>query len=389
MRITILSQKFPPDRDGIGDHTWWLSRQLAGEGHEIRVVTTAGAERDIPEGVSLDPILETDPATRILALPKRLQSASAALPDWIVVQYNPFSFGRYGFCPFLPVALSRLRACGARIAPLFHETMVPRWPWRFFVMRLWQHRTFCGICRIADASFISTNRWRDQVKRVSPRLPCHHLPVGSNIGLSDVPKHEARRQLGLDADGLLIGAFGQAHVSRLFPWIGAVARGLAARDRGAAVLYVGPQGGQLRKECSGVKFVDLGFQPPEHLGVCLRAADLVVSPYSDGISTRRGSAMAPLQHGIPVATTRPDILTDEVFLDAPPALLLSRARNAGEFAADVADWWRLRQTAPATPDRALMDYYEREFSWQRIAGKLIRGLSCAGAQPGESSRGSG
>ncbi len=42
---------------------------------------------------------------------------------------------------------------------------------------------------------------------------------------------------------------------------------------------------------------------PERLSRDLQSCDLLVQPYTDGVSTRRGTLMAALAHGLPVVTT--------------------------------------------------------------------------------------
>lgn len=373
MKIALLSGGFPPDLDGIGDHTWWLSRELAAAGAETLVVTSAGPERSRPPGVAVETLLEIAPPRQILGLPARLAALPGKRPDWLLLQYNPFSFGKYGFCPFLPRALAALQRSGVRLAPLFHETKVPLWPWRFTVMSAWQAPIFRRLCRMADASFVSTERWTGQVRRVAPQLECRHLPVGSNVALCDISRGEARRRLGIDSTAPLFGVFGQAHVTRLFSWIGAAAQALVRQNSGAAIAYVGPHGDRLRAECGGLSFHDLGVQPADSLGACLRAMDLVLSPYSDGVSTRRSSLTAALQHGIPAATTGSNS-TDAVFQRAPGSLLLSSAKTARDFVDDVVTWWGARRTDSPIPDRELMDFYDREFSWERAADILLKTL---------------
>ncbi len=48
-----------------------------------------------------------------------------------------------------------------------------------------------------------------------------------------------------------------------------------------------------------------GFLPPAGVSAHLCAADVLVMPYRDGVSLRRGTLMAALAHGRPLITTQP------------------------------------------------------------------------------------
>lgn len=373
MNIALLSSGFPPDIDGIGDNTWWTARQLAAEGHGVTVYTSLGQTRLAPPGVEVVPFFDRTNHASITALPGLIRQHGA--PEWLVVQYNPFGYGRRGYCPLLPKTLVSLRAEGVRIAPFFHETMVPRWPWNFAVMRLWQNRIFQQMCALAEVSFVSTTRWVPQVRAARADLPCHHITIGSNATFCDVSRAEARQPFGLAAQTPVLGIFGQAHISRLIDWVGEAARRLATELPGATILYVGPDGEVTRAACAPIPIIDAGVLPGDTMGRSFRAMDLLLSPFIDGLSTRRSSVSSVLQHGIPVATTRQE-WTDRLFDSAPESLLLSRAGSGPAFAHDVSAWWKNR--AFPTPDPALAAFHHQYFSWESIAGKMARVLETTG-----------
>ena len=51
--------------------------------------------------------------------------------DWFVVEYNPFGFGRWGYCPWLVSMLRHLKGSRqCRVAVMFHETQVPSRPFQ-------------------------------------------------------------------------------------------------------------------------------------------------------------------------------------------------------------------------------------------------------------------
>jgi len=378
MRIGLISSGYPPDLDGIGDYTWWLAKTLA-ERPEITkpvtVFTRVGAEHTKSEGVKVIPFF--DPL-RPKSFRDLLGTPAVNDLDWLVLQYNPFGFGRWGYCPWVPETLALLKRTQKRprIAVMFHETVVPRWPWKFALMYCWQQPIFRSICRTADVAFVSTERWTPQVKCASPNLPVHHLPVGSNVPLSEISHADARQRCGLEKDALVFGVFGSAHISRRIDWIGATVTAAAREYNGrrTVLLYVGAQGEILRRSCPHADFIDAGRLPAEDISRYLRTMDAVISPFLDGISTRRTSVISVLHHGVPVATSRSPWTDDLFVIDTPAGLLLSRAASAEDFARETLDWMRLLPDR-GIPDAEITAFYDRHFQWPTISATMIRHLT--------------
>lgn len=382
MRLGLISAAYPPNLDGIGDYTWWLARTLAKNDHVAKVVvfTRDGIDHTESPRVELSQFYDPTHPPSFSRLPAAVQeetNKAGAPMDWVVVQYNPFSWGRRGFCPWVPSTLRRLCQTKGhpKLAVMFHETTTPKWPWRFLPMYAYQYPCFKAVCRLADVAFVSTMRWAPQVRRAASRLPVHHLPVGSNIPLSDITKKEARLELGINQDALILGVFGGAHVSRRLDWIGTTIHELQATRPGQRIilLYVGAEGTAIREAMGKVDLIDCGALPAEKVGVRLRAMDAALSPFVDGISTRRGSAMALLQHAIPIATTHTS-WTDDSFSDqTPTALLLSSSTSARDFAADVISWLR-RLPSGGRTDASLFAFFGRHFTWKGIADTMLQHL---------------
>src|SRR4051812_19117720 len=93
--------------DAIDHHSAYLAAAIATEGLEVRRC------RQIP-----------DPGV---------------LEDTVVLQYNPFAYGRRGFAPGLLLRLLRLRLARSRplIVTMLHEVYVPLRGARFIVMGIW------------------------------------------------------------------------------------------------------------------------------------------------------------------------------------------------------------------------------------------------------------
>jgi glycosyltransferase involved in cell wall biosynthesis len=371
MRIALLSGAFPPQFDGIGDYSWWFSQALAELGHRVTVFTSFPEDR--PKPVNVDVVCCFDPLKprTLSALPEAVRKAGRF--DWIIVQYNPFSFGPRGLSPKL---LPALRDAAVPIVLNFHETYVPLWPWRYTVMRIWQYPQFALLVRYGRCHFVSTERWVPQVRRWTKKRCCL-LPVGSNLPRCELTKSEARSELGLPAEALILGVFGFSHGSKKIAWIGAAARRIYDRHRQTRVLAVGQIGEELVTACGSVPVDCHPSLPGPEASVRFRAMDLFLSPFTDGISTRRGSVIAALQHGLPVCSTVREH-SDRLLRDVvSPSLLLSPADDESRFL-DAAD--ELAQRCLVNPDLGadLAKFHDQYFAWPVIARRLIAALENAG-----------
>lgn len=374
MKIAPTSAAYPPNLDGIGDYTWWLAGALA-RASPVSVFTRSGKHIS-QDGVTVVPVFDPANLETITLLPEALiASGFGKSGDSLVFQYNPFSWGKRGFCPAVPRTLREVKRQlpEIKIAIMFHETTVPCWPWRFTIMRTWQRPVFRALCHLSDVSFASSERYVQQIKRIGANAPIHHLPVGSNLAASALSCEEARQELNLPGDGVYIGVFGSAHESRLLDWIATAFHSIQGRYPQAKLLYVGPHGESISRALGGRHdLIDLGIQPADRAGICISAMDLLLAPFNDGISTRRGSAIAAFQNGVPVASTTTN-WTDTLFTEKPlRSILLSSATNAGEFAKEAASWTKFLdepQIRQAFREE-VKEFHDENFSWAAIAKKL-------------------
>jgi glycosyltransferase involved in cell wall biosynthesis len=104
----------------------------------------------------------------------------------------------------------------------------------------------------------------------------------------------------------------------------------------------------------------------------LSAADVFVAPFVDGVSSRRTTFVAALQHALPiVATDGP--LTDRFLRRAREAIRLVPVQSPERFAAAVV------QLTERPSDRFWLAQgarllYEREFAWRVIADRVLAHL---------------
>ena len=377
-----MAAALPPLIDGIGDYTARLAAELADGNYGLRRVTVLAGDA---AAAGADPIAGVaargafDPG-RPASVGRLLDAIADDRPDWVVLQYNPFSFGRRGLNLLLPRAMAAVgrRSPGTRVAVMFHEAYVPAINWRFGVMAAYQRWQYWQLGRAADVLFFSMASYRAHGRRWFPGKPAVHLPVGSNLPRVPVHVDEARRRLGIGSDELVLGVFGMAHPSRPFSAVAAAAAALRLAGRQARILYIGGDGPALRAalaEADRANAITDGPLPADECSRRLSAVDVAFSTYIDGVSTRRGAMMAALQHGIATVGTV-GVNTDPELRDLNAANALALV-PAGDDAAVVAAVFHLADN-PAER-RRLADagrrLFEERYSWPVIASSMLSSLA--------------
>jgi len=300
-RIAIVTSALPPQLDGIGDH----SSRLAGVMSAYADVTIYTAEGFVPDAIRGIRVVQAfDPASWPTVM-NLIDAIVTTPPDWLIVQYNPFCYGRRGFNPYLARALRQVRrACPRmRLAVMIHEMYMPANSPANTLMSMYQRWQFAAITSIADLSLFSTGPWHDDYRRRHPTRCSLHMPVGSNLNLVSADREDVRVELGLPPDAIVLGTFGGHHPSRLLDRLAEVGHGLRTSGYDVRILAIGPAGPVVRAKMSNLPIIDLGSLAPDSVSRYFRAIDIYCCPFFDGVSTRRGSFFAGMQHGLAVVTT--------------------------------------------------------------------------------------
>jgi glycosyltransferase involved in cell wall biosynthesis len=159
------------------------------------------------------------------------------------------------------------------------------------------------------------------LSRLGATAPISWVPVPSNIPVAVSAAASARwRQQYTIAGGLLVGHFANYcdySVERLSQVIPALLEG----QRHPSFLLLGANSGDLRR-----RLLNVNSQMARHVhatGLLLRrdlswalaACDVMMQPYPDGVSTRRGSTTALLAHGSAIVTTK-GVATEQLWDDS-------------------------------------------------------------------------
>jgi glycosyltransferase involved in cell wall biosynthesis len=371
MKVHLVFPVLPPILDGIGDYTSRLAGSLA-EHTSVTILTGQGPFDPI-EGVRIVQAFSMDAP---LALHRLHDQIVQDAPDWLIVQYNPFSYGRWGFNPALPAMLQKLRktAAGTRIALMVHEPFMPVESVRMAVMTTWQRWQLWRLGHGADLVFFAIEPWVERFRAWFADKPVFHLPVSSNIPHVPITRNEARRRIGVDEDTFVLGVFGSAHPSRLLNFIKTASEAVRAIRERMCLLYIGPAGNRVREILGDIRVFDAGPLPPEDVSKHFAAMDLYLAPFRKGVSTRRGSFMVGLQHEIATVSTY-GIQTDaELYDQHGKAFLLSAFNDEAGFRQNVLELVedaRRRNQIAANGQ----DYFNTRFSWECVTDSLLRRMA--------------
>jgi glycosyltransferase involved in cell wall biosynthesis len=362
-RVTVLAAGSDRQADGIVDYSTHLAEALEDASAEARVRTC----------VIGSPARPGRPYARQR---RRMLRQALRGEDVVILQYNPFSWGRWGFAPWLPLELLRLRRESPRptIVVIVHEPYVPLEA-RNLAMGAWQRLQVATMIAIADYAFASIEVWAKRLSRLSPRRPVRHLPVGSNLPDMRSARTLMRSRLGIPDTSVVLTTFGMQHPGRLRGYIEQAVNEVARSGHAVTVLNLGADPPVLRALDPAVAVRTPGPLGSRELGSYLSAADLFLAPFIDGISTRRTTVMAALQHGLAVVGTQGP-LTDSVFRRRPDAARLVLVGNPTAFADAV------RHLVESPAERASLglaarELYEECFAWPVIANRLRRQLQLA------------
>lgn len=310
IRWAILTGEYPPGPGGVSDYTRLVAEALAAAGDAVTVYAPPGEVLADRGGVSVVRLPDHFGPRGLLKLDHAI--ARRPRPDRVLVQYVPHAFGWKAMnVPFVSWVALRAR----RLAPvwvMFHEVAFPfAWrPAKYALLGSVNNLMARLLAGAADRVLVSIPGWEPHLRRVCPRMKQPEwLPVPCNVGTAADPTGVAavRSRYAAEPDTQLVGHFGTyaPHVADVLTR--ALTELLGRRPR-ARVLLMGRNSDRCRdafaarEPALGDRIHATGELPPDRLPAHLRACDLLVQPYPDGVSSRRTSVMAGLANGVPVVT---------------------------------------------------------------------------------------
>ena len=366
----LITCEYPPQTGGVGDYTRLVAARLAGAGDAVHVWCPAGAGG----GEEANGVAGAGPAPGVVVhremggvSPADLRRVGRMLdrfaaPRCLLVQWVPHGYGyRSMNVPFCLWLWERAALRRDRIDIMVHEPYLAfGYGSRRQDVVAAVHRVMTAILlRAARRVWVSIPDWEACWRRyaLGRRVPFAWLPVPSTIPVVTDPVGAAAvRARYTPAGGSLVGHFGTYGQPVAEPLLALLPALLDGPDR--AVLLLGRGGGALRDELTrrrpalAGRVHATGALEAADLSRHLRACDVLLQPYPDGVSTRRTSVMGGLSHGLAVVTTA-GLRTEPLWAEsgavklAPAEDLAALAEATQGLLADAAERARLGAAARA------------------------------------------
>jgi glycosyltransferase involved in cell wall biosynthesis len=323
MRVGLITGEYPPQQGGVGDFTRELARALLVAGHDAQVITSVRSNQPSVSGLTREDGIVVHRAIRSWSLRCWNEIATVAKQqqlDALNIQYEPAAYGMQVGVNFLPSAWAR-RQIKTPLVTTFHDLLVPYLFPKAGPLR-WKVVEYLA-CH-SDAVIVTNSE--DHARLSNFHFPTSNLytvPIGSNIDpalAGEFDRAAERDRWGVQPDGFLLGYFGFLNLSKGGADLMQALKTLSADGLPAKLLLIGGRTGSsdpTNAEYAAqvehlIESLDLsdrviftGYLEPSKVSRALSACDVMVLPYIDGASLRRGSLLAAIVHGKAIVTTEP------------------------------------------------------------------------------------
>lgn len=348
MRVALVAGALRADLDGVADYVLRLADELRAAGTAVAVVHAGPPVGHAPPGS-----IRVGGAWTPRAIGRAAPVLRAA--DVVHVQFAPSMYGFRAGVGALPLAL-----VGIPTAVTLHE--YGWWRWAAAPAALWHLFERAQLVDRESGLLVPRSR------RVIVTNPAHRaaldarfgvlpgvesIPIAANVDVDDAldrpaARRDVRAELRIGARATVLAFFGFVHPVKGLRYLVEALAALRADGRDVRLLVVGgfeslalPAGEaeQFRAELEGVirdsGVVDAvtvtGFVPPSDVSRMLSAADIAVLPFTAGVTTKSGSLLTVLAHGLPTIVTSGSTRDPEL-IDGSTCIVVPAVRDAPAIA---------------------------------------------------------
>lgn len=372
-------------RGGVGAYTAELAHALTNAGVRVSVVTTQQAQTPLYQAapVVIYPVIGRWGGRIWQQIPHLAQQIGAT---WLHVQYQTAAFAMN---PAINLAPNQWRRYAKRhayplqVAWTYHDLLVP-----YLFPKAGTHlRRWVTLRPVQTSQLVIATNEGDYQKLAAATGPATRLkiPIGSNIQLHELaPEVRATgsSQRAYGDQPLLLGYFGFLNRSKGGLTLVQTLHELVSQGYNAHLLMIGEKVGAsdptnyaylqeveaLIQQLGLVERVQwTGPLSDAEVSYALQRVSVLLMPYVDGASLRRGTLMAGLAHGCAIVTTTPqsplpELVDGRDLLYVPPEAPHLAANAVRRLANEPA----LRQALQVGARRQ-----SQRFTWSTIAANHI------------------
>ncbi|MEZ4735731.1 MAG: glycosyltransferase family 4 protein [Caldilineaceae bacterium] len=389
MHVLFVTGEYPPMRGGVGAYTAALAQALVEIGVQVSILTATQAQTTVQPDASVTvyPTVARWDWRLWRQVPRLAHTIGAS---WLHVQYQTAAFtsgsplgAAINLAPGQWRRMAQRTGYPLQVAWTYHDLLVPYlFPKAGARLRRWITE------RPAHASelVIATNEGDyQQLSALSIQGRPAKIPIGSNIAvheLTDTDRTQVRRQRGYSEHSLLLGYFGFLNRSKGGLTLVRTLHTLVHQGHDAHLLMIGERVGAsdptnyayLQEVEALIATLQLqervqwtGHLCDEEVSRALHLVDVLLMPYNDGASLRRGTLMAGLAHGCAIVTTTPQSPLPEL-IDGRDLLYIPAEDPQSAAAASVrlVQEPRLRQQIQRSARQQ-----SQHFTWAAIAAQHL------------------
>jgi len=383
MHVLFVTGEYPPLHGGVGAYTAALANALTAQQLQVSVLAPRRVQELStaipPQPMAVYPQIKRWGVNIWYEVARFAQQIGA---DWIHVQYQTAAYAMNGAINFSPPFWRYFSQHRLQIAWTYHDLRVPYlFPKAGDPLRSWV------TLRPAHTTdlLIVTNE-NDRLQLAQNGVVALKIPIGSNIAaylLSPTERAAQRLRRGYRPEQLVIGYFGFLNRSKGGIALVETLAELVKLGYDAQLLMIGEQVGAsdptnqaylhlVERTISDLGLRDrvqwTGHEDDAGVSADLGAIDLLLMPYLDGASLRRGTLMAGLAHGCAIVTTfpqgpLPELVDGRDLLYVPPDDAPAAAAALARLANDPALRQRLCEGARRQ---------SQHFTWEAIARTHIQ-----------------
>ncbi|MEA3490202.1 MAG: glycosyltransferase family 4 protein [Candidatus Omnitrophota bacterium] len=367
MIFSIYSPNY--QADGIGDYTRILVQKLRQRGHDVHVIASGRYAGDDQRVIKIG-----DGYWGIRELVKAFRKIREGRFDVVHLQYTPVSYGFGVTFKFLPF-LIQISIHDILFVTTFHTLVGGKWISRLNALLLsaFSHKI---IGTNEEVAFLF-RKWLGLFKGKFSQIP-----IGANVSPAETDIRQTRELLakkyGIVKDAVILSNFGFSNPGKGFEDLIDALNRLNVNGR-YYVLQIGAIRDEdvefrnylkslIRMRGMEKNFIWTGKLDQQQASALLKASDIYVVPYTDGISIRRGSLMAGIVNGLPIISTFPRVEVP-YFKDGKNVVLVERGdpvRLAGAVERLAKDKDLREKLSVGVNELA------EEFDWDRIADRTLK-----------------